>query len=87
MHTVQTTLICNECGNIFPIMRKEAKQKKSLHVKDLYCPKCMKVTKHLETKDWYIVYEMIASKDEEKRSEEEQKVYTLIKKGGYKSDN
>ena len=57
--TTQTTLICTECGYIFPIMRNAAKQKKTFHVKDLYCPKCKDVTKHFETKDWFIVYEII----------------------------
>ena len=64
--TTQTTLICTECGYIFPIMRNAAKQKKTFHVKDLYCPKCKDVTKHFETKDWFIVYEIISSKEVEK---------------------
>lgn len=41
--TVGTTLQCIECGFLFPIQRKQGKQKSVGHIKHLYCP-CCKVT-------------------------------------------
>ena len=48
---VKTDLICSECGNIFPIMRKYNNQREIYHIKDLYCYKCNKKTKFIELKD------------------------------------
>jgi len=45
---VMTGLICSECGNEDTIMRKSGKLKRSGHIKDLYCYKCKKRTKHTE---------------------------------------
>lgn len=49
--TIKSDLICPECGNIFPIMRRTSIQRKSYHIKDLYCYKCDRLTKHIEVKD------------------------------------
>ena len=49
--TVKSDLICSECGNIFPIMRKHKNQREIYHVKDLHCYKCDKKTKFIELKD------------------------------------
>ena len=78
--TVKTDLICSECGYIFPIFRKANKQKKELHIKDLYCPLCKKDTKHLEMKNGDIYLMKIGEKKESDRNEEEKKILRLIKK-------
>ena len=78
--TIQTDLICPECGNTFPIQRKASKQKKIYHRKYLYCPICMEVTNHIETKDINLLIEKIMSKEENTRTEDEQKVLKLRKR-------
>lgn len=77
--TIQTDLLCPECGNIFPIQRKKSKQKKVLHRKWLYCPICKKETNHIEVKNLEILFDKILQKEENQRTEEEQKVLKLIK--------
>lgn len=37
-----------ECGMVFPIARPVSKKRSDGHIKDLYCPKCNKITKHIE---------------------------------------
>lgn len=49
--TIKSDLICSECGNIFPIMRKYKAQRGIYHIKDLYCYKCDKDTKFIELRD------------------------------------
>ncbi len=78
--TIKTDLICSECGNIFPISRKANKQKKELHIKDLYCPSCKKQTKHFEMKNGDIYIKKISGKEESDRNEEEKMILRLIKK-------
>lgn len=41
-----SNLRCTCCDNIFPIPRIFAKEKN--HIKDLWCPNCKQITKHLE---------------------------------------
>ena len=43
-----TDLVCLECGNVFTIMRKTGKLKEYSHIKDLWCYRCLDVTKHFE---------------------------------------
>lgn len=45
---VSTVLKCTECGMIFPIARPKSKRRQDGHIKDLYCPRCNKITKHVE---------------------------------------
>jgi len=49
--TVITWLRCEECGSLFPISRHAGRQRKVGHIKDLWCVKCKKTTKHIEIKD------------------------------------
>ncbi len=48
--------ICSECGNIFPLPRRENKKRNKGHIKDLYCIHCNKVVKTTEirNRDCYI---------------------------------
>ena len=41
-------LCCVECGATFPLPRKKAQKRETNHIKDLYCYKCMRKTKHVE---------------------------------------
>ena len=82
--TIRTDLICPECGSIFPIMRRENKQKNSFHSKYLYCPTCKKITNQLEMKEYDKLLEMIDRKDDKSKTEDEKKVYKLLRK---RSDN
>lgn len=75
--TIKTDLICPECGSVFPIMRKQSKQKKIFHRKWLFCPKCKKETNHIETKELELLLEEITIKEEYQRTEDEKKVYAL----------
>ncbi len=75
---IKTDLICPECGNIYPIMRKTSKQKKLFHRKWLFCPFCNMKTNHIEVKDIDLLIEELVRK--ENLSEEEKKVYKLIKR-------
>ena len=77
---VRTDLICPDCGNVFTIQRRRIKQKKLYHRKWLYCPICQKDTNHIEVKDLDILIEKIARKDTRIRTEDEQKVYKLLKR-------
>lgn len=49
---VVTRLECPDCKSIFPIARRKRSQRKSGHIKDLWCSNCKKITKHIEKKDW-----------------------------------
>ena len=82
--TIRTDLICPECGCIFPIIRRECNQKKAFHRKYLYCPTCKKTTNQLEMKEYDKLLEMIDRKEDASMTEDEKKVYKLLKK---RSDN
>lgn len=76
---VNTNLICPDCGNVFPIQRKIFKQKKNFHLKKMYCPMCCETKNHIEIKDiGLFIADYEFSKEE--KTEEERKVYSLIKK-------
>lgn len=47
--TVKSKLICEECGNVFIIPRPRAKKREEGHIKHMNCPKCQKVTAHIES--------------------------------------
>lgn len=42
---------CPRCGNVQTIIRSKSLRKRKNHVKDLWCPFCKEVTKHLEKGD------------------------------------
>ncbi len=46
-----TELVCLECGDVFPIYRRNGRAKQVGHIKHLYCPICLKETAHYEVKD------------------------------------
>ena len=50
-NTTRTDLVCLNCGNVTSIQRKSNKQKKISHIKDLWCYKCLQITKHYEVRD------------------------------------
>ena len=52
----QSTFICPECKNTFPIMRPHGHNREKGHIKDIWCPYCKKVQKFLEIrkKDYYV---------------------------------
>lgn len=79
-NVTQTKLICPDCGNVFPIMRKTCNQKKTFHRKWLYCIKCNKVTNHIEIKDLEKWISEIEFKEENEINKKEKEVYLLIKK-------
>ena len=78
--TVQTSLICPECGNIFQIWRKTNKQKELFHKKKLFCIVCHKEVNHIELKNIDLFLASLEFKNE--LTEEEKKIKTLIKKRG-----
>ena len=39
---------CEECGNDFPVPRKNNKFREKGHIKTIYCPFCKKKTQHVE---------------------------------------
>ena len=80
--TVSTSLICPECGNVFPIMRKANKEKSLYHRKWLYCIRCSKTTNHIEVKDLDRLIYYLENTPEEEKTAEEKKVYKLIKNRG-----
>lgn len=41
-------LECPECHEVQIIHRNKARMRSPGHIKDLWCPKCLKVTKHIE---------------------------------------
>ena len=40
--------LCSECGMINYAAKEAGKMTKKGHIKDLYCPSCEKVTKHIQ---------------------------------------
>ena len=77
---IQTKLVCPECGNVFPIMRKESVQRRMFHRKRLYCVNCRKVTNHIELKDFDKWLGGARLRGEENLNQEEKEVFQLIKK-------
>ncbi|QIA28712.1 hypothetical protein [Phage f2b1] len=49
--TVPAHLNCGECNNPVQILRVRGRMKEKGHVKDMWCYKCKKETKHIEIKD------------------------------------
>ena len=83
--TVVTDLICSDCGTIFPISRKEASQRNNLHIKDLFCYKCNKITKFIELKDAPIMKKTLEFKTD--RTEYEEYLHELLCRNDDKGKN
>ena len=79
---ISTELLCTECSNRMIIARKEKKQKELYHIKDLFCFKCNKVTKHIELKEIGLVEKELEFSND--LTEQEQEVYELIQKSKVK---
>ena len=59
-------LVCLNCGNIVTIQRKVGNARPVGHIKDLYCYKCLEVTKHYEVRDVSnFLYNYNVNKEEE----------------------
>ena len=55
LNMVRSDFFCMECGNKgIPLPRSQSRQREYGHIKDLYCCKCKKITKHRELRniDW-----------------------------------
>lgn len=69
--------ICLDCGNIMTLQRKLNHNRKKFHIKDMYCYKCMKITKFAELRDAKYYFKELEFKDN--LTLEEQFIYNLIK--------
>lgn len=49
--TFLTDLVCTECGNVAQIRRRSKRLREVGHIKDLWCYRCEKGTKHFEVRD------------------------------------
>ena len=76
----QTSLICPNCGTIFPIFRKTSQQRSLFHRKKLYCIKCNQITNHIELKNADETIAFLQHIDEIYMTEDQKQVYQLIKK-------
>lgn len=43
-----SNLMCSWCGSNFPMPRRSNRLRGKRHIKDIWCYKCKKVTKHIE---------------------------------------
>ena len=83
---IKTDLVCLECGNVDTIMRHLFKQKKVSHIKDLWCYKCKKTTKHYEIRDLasFMLYhpgnEQIKELIKNGKFKDEEEKYRIFKK-------
>jgi len=50
--TVQSNFKCLECGAIIPLTRLRTRAKKDGHIKNIWCYKCKKTTKHKEIREF-----------------------------------
>ena len=80
--TTTSTLVCPTCGNSFPIMRRASMQRGKFHRKIMYCPKCKKETNHIEAMEIDKLMALLEFKEESDMSENEYRVYKLLKKKG-----
>ena len=49
---VTSYMTCRECGKLFPIMRNVGYMRKKGHLKDMWCPYCMKEVKFIEKREF-----------------------------------
>ncbi|MNC14948.1 hypothetical protein D3C75_627400 [compost metagenome] len=55
-------LYCPECENMSNIQRKNRKLKSNGHIKDLWCHRCKKITKHIEKREDLVNQELYLDK-------------------------
>lgn len=79
--TFLTDLVCMECGNVAQIRRRCKRLREVGHIKDLWCYKCERVTKHFEVRDISkflydedMCYELEGLKEDERRGKVLKKV-------------
>lgn len=72
----KSELICGICGNSTSIFRNKGSRRNKYHIKDLYCIKCEKITKHIELGDLDFVKKELEFK--ENKNITEQLVYDII---------
>ncbi len=77
----KSDLMCLQCGNFVPTWNYMGTQRKMFQRKSLYCPNCKKTTVHIELQNIDIYIASLEFKDPEMLTEEEKKIYKLIKKG------
>lgn len=46
-HTI-SNFVCEDCGMEMPLPRKRGKQREKGHIKDVFCPRCGRVSKFKE---------------------------------------
>ena len=63
-------MLCSMCGEIYIIQRLEGRQRELGHIKDLWCPNCMRDRKFIEIKDRDICYYKLMYKDNKTNLEE-----------------
>lgn len=76
----KSDLMCLQCGNTIPTWNYMGTQRKMYQKKVLYCPNCHKSTKHIELQDIDVFIASLEFKDPETLTDEEKKIYKLIKK-------
>lgn len=59
-----TYLLCPECKNVFYLPRKKSHRRENGHIKDLWCFKCKKITKHIEFRHEYQLKEALRKMEE-----------------------
>ncbi len=77
--TTFSDLICSECGSVMTISRKICHQREYLHIKDLYCICCDKITKHYEVHDITLLKKKFEFQDNLNEKEETIKKLLLKK--------
>ena len=74
--TISSDLICSECGSKMIIPRNLNNRREKYHIKDIYCYKCKKTTKHIEVENLDIVKKKLQYKKD--LSDIEKILYNLI---------
>lgn len=84
-NTVKTDLICPQCYNCTFIRRIKGRERPLAHQKKLYCIKCKEEVNHIEVRD----IDLLEKKLEflTKKTPNEEKMLTLIKKAKGRSSN
>ena len=73
-------LLCLRCGNVLPTWNYMGTQRKMYQTKVLYCPKCRTRTNHIELQNIDMYIASLDFKDPETLTDQEKKIYRLIKK-------
>ena len=68
--------MCSVCGKVQTIQRSLENQRPLFHIKDLWCPNCLKDTKFIELKDRDITYNKLLNKPN--KNEIEQFVFEVL---------